>query len=64
MILANWRFAVAMVFAVAPGIAAAADLTPEPPPPPPAAPATYAPPPSDWIVTVADLQQLRRGDGL
>jgi hypothetical protein len=41
-----------MVFAVAPGIAAAADLTPEPPPPPPAAPATYAPPPSDWIVTV------------
>jgi MipA family protein len=49
MTLANWRFAVAVLFLLLPGIAAAADL--EPPPPAPAPPPTYAPAP-DWIVTI------------
>jgi hypothetical protein len=48
MTFAEWCSAVAVVFVVAPGIAAAADLSPEAPPPPPAAPA----PAPDWIVTV------------
>jgi len=54
MTLPSWRFAVAVLFVIAPGIAAAADLSPEPPPPPPppTTPATYAPPTPDWIVTV------------
>jgi hypothetical protein len=52
MTFAKWCSAVAVVFVVAPGIAAAADLSPEAPPPPPAAPATYAPPAPDWIITV------------
>jgi hypothetical protein len=57
MTFAEWCSAVAVVFVVAPGIAAAADLSPEAPPPPPAAPATYAPPVPDWIVTVGGESQ-------
>jgi len=52
MTFAKWCSAVAVVFVVAPGIAAAADLSPEAPPPPAAAPATYVPPAPEWIVTV------------
>ena len=52
MTFAAWCSAVAVVFVVAPGIAAAADLAPEAPPPPAVAPATYAPPAPDWVVTV------------
>jgi outer membrane protein len=51
LIPAGWRFAVVLFVAVAPGIAAAADL-PAPSPPPPAAPAAYTPPAPDWIVTL------------
>ncbi len=50
MALAGWRFAGAVFFALAPGIAIAADMPlPAPAPPPPA---TYAPPAPDWTVTV------------
>jgi MipA family protein len=48
-----WRFAMAVLLLVAPGVAAGADLPlPEPPLPPPMAPATYAPPLPDWIVAI------------
>jgi outer membrane protein len=48
-----WRFAIAVLLLVAPGVAAGADLPlPESPLPPPMAPATYAPPLPDWIVTI------------
>ncbi len=50
MTFAKTCSAVAVVFIVVPGIAAAADLPVEPSPPP--AQATYAPPAPDWIVTV------------
>lgn len=52
MALAGWRFAGAVFFALAPGIAAAADMPIPAPAPPPTPPATYAPPAPDWIVTV------------
>ena len=52
MSLSGWRgVAVVSLFAMAPGMAAAADL-PAQAPPPPTAPATYALPAPDWIVTV------------
>jgi MipA family protein len=57
MALADWRFAVAIVFTVTPGIAAAADM----PPPPPSAPAaTYTPatPASEWLVSVGAVGQV------
>jgi outer membrane protein len=44
-------FTLGMLLAIAPGIAAAADLPPQAPPPP-MAPATYTPAAPDWIVTV------------
>jgi MipA family protein len=45
-----WRFALASLAVIAPGIAAAADLPQAPPPP--AAPAAYVPAVPDWIVTI------------
>ena len=44
-------FTLGMFLAIAPGIAAAADLPPQSAPPP-SAPATYAPAAPDWIVTI------------
>jgi outer membrane protein len=49
MSFTRWRLAIA-AFLVAPTMAAAADLPAAPPAP--TAPATYAPPASDWTVTV------------
>jgi len=52
MTLAGWRFAVAALFPLIPGIAAAADLELPPPTPAPDAPTTYAPAAPNWIVTI------------
>ena len=46
------RFVLGVFVAVAPGIAAAADLPPQSAPAQPTAPATYAPAVPDWIVTI------------
>jgi hypothetical protein len=53
MSLASWRVVLVGLVAMAPGMAAAADLPPESlPPPPPTAPAAYAPPVQEWTVTL------------
>jgi len=51
MTLASWRFAVAVLLLLPPGIGAAADLEPSQSGPP-AAPATYTPAVSDWLITI------------
>ncbi len=53
MAMAGKLFTLGVVLALAPGIAAAADLPPQSPPPLPAtAPATYIAAAPDWIVTI------------
>ena len=52
MVLPAWRIAFAVFVAVAPGLAAAADLPAQSAPSPTTAPSTYAPAPPGWIVTV------------
>jgi MipA family protein len=53
MAVVGRRLVAAVLIALGPGLAAAADLEPPPPvPPPPPGPATYAPAASDWIVTI------------
>ena len=51
MAFPGWRFVIALLGILSPGMAAAADL-PVQPTAPPTAPAAYTPPVPDWIVTI------------